>query len=184
MRSGPTCSNTGGVWYVTGSSAACATPCPLLVNTCSRSGPFWRLQVAEDLAQAGQVVAVHRAEVAEAEFLEEHAVLEERLEPVAELFEGRLRHAADDRDGVEDLIEPPLAALVEAGHAALIEVLGQPAGARADGHLVVVEDDQDILAHAADVVERLEDDAAGQGPVADDRDRLAVLVAEQIVGRP
>ena len=26
LRSGPTFSNTGGVWYVTGSSLACGTP--------------------------------------------------------------------------------------------------------------------------------------------------------------
>ena len=39
VRSGPTFSNTGGVWYVTGSSLACCTPWPLTVSTCSSTGP-------------------------------------------------------------------------------------------------------------------------------------------------
>ena len=38
-----------------------------------------------------------------------------------------------------------------------------------------------FLFEAAGVVQRLEDDAGGQGAVADDRDAVAVVVAEQVV---
>ena len=93
VRSGPTFSKTGGVWNVTGSSAACGDAVPLFGEHVQQDRALLRLQVAEDLAQAGQVVAVDRADVAEAELLEEHAAREERLEPVADLLERRLGHA-------------------------------------------------------------------------------------------
>ena len=38
-----------------------------------------------------------------------------------------------------------------------------------------------VLAHPADVVERLEDDAGRERPVADDGDGVAVAAAEQFV---
>ena len=53
---------------------------PLTVKTCSSTGPVLILHGIEPVAQAGQIVAVDRADVAEAEFLEEHAAGQEGLE--------------------------------------------------------------------------------------------------------
>jgi hypothetical protein len=53
------------------------------------------------LRRPGKIVPVDRAEVAEAEFLEEHPVLEECLQPIAELLQGRVGHLADHRDVVQ-----------------------------------------------------------------------------------
>ena len=63
----------------------------------------------------------------------------------------------------------------------LAEVLRQAADGRADRHLVVVEDDQELGLALADVVERLEAQAARDRRVADDdRDPLAALA--QVAG--
>ena len=70
----------------------------------------------------------------------------------------------------QEVANVTLRVLVEIGQPGLVETRGQGADTRADRHLVVVEDDEQVLAQAAGVVERLEDDAGGQGPVADDRD--------------
>ncbi len=83
LRSGPTFSNTGGVWYVTGSSLACGTPWPFCGQDVQQHRSLLVLHVAQPAAQRGQVVAVDRAEVAEAQLLEEHAAGEEGLEAVA-----------------------------------------------------------------------------------------------------
>ena len=160
VRSGPIFSNTGGVWYVTGSSLACGTPCPLSVKTCSSTGPGWSLTVAQPAAQRRQVVAVDRADVAEAQLLEEHAAGEQRLEAVADLVERLVGHAADERASRRAVAAAAAWSPGRSWSAGTVEVLGQAADARADRHLVVVEDDQQVLLQAAGVVERLEDDAA------------------------
>ena len=90
---------------------------------------------------------------------------------------------AENRDLGEEVIDPLFRALVERGHPALVEVLADAAGARADRHLVVVEDDQHILVEADDVIERLEDNARYKRPVADDGHRVAVFLAGQVVAR-
>ena len=118
VRSGPTFSNTGGVWNVTGSSLACGTPCPFSVRTCSSIGPFWSLRSRSQLRQRRQVVAVDRAEVAEAQLLEQHAAVEERLHRRrASCSRAEWAMPPDERDLGSRSLMPPLRALVEAGHA-------------------------------------------------------------------
>ena len=60
------------------------------------------------------------------------------------------------------------------GHPRLVEVVRQAADARADRHLVVVQDDQELLPEAAGVVQRLEDDARGERAVADHGHRVPI----------
>jgi hypothetical protein len=58
-------------------------------------------------------------------------------------------------------------------------VLVEGAHRRRDGHLVVVEDDQQVgVVDVAGVVEGLEGHAGGHRAVADHRDRPAVLAAQ------
>src|SRR5438874_2681294 len=65
-----------------------------------------------------------------------------------------------------------LRALVEIGQPSPVEAARQGADARADGHLVVVEDDEEVLVQSAGIVQRLEDDPRRQGAVADDRNTV------------
>ena len=139
------------------------------------------LDVAQPAAQAGQIMPVHRADVAEAQLLEQHSACEERLEPVADLVERLVGHAADKGHLAQQLAHVPLGVLIELGQAGAVERPGQAADTRTDRHLVVVEDDQQILAEAPGVVERFEDDAGRQSAVADDRDAVMIAVPEQLV---
>ena len=64
----------------------------------------------------------------------------------------------------------------------LAQIRREPADRRADRHLVVVQDDQQLRLPLADVVERLEAEAAGDGRVADDhRDPLQPMA--EVAGR-
>src|SRR5207244_7712664 len=75
-----------------------------------------------------------------------------------------------------------LARLPRARQLDLAEVLRQPADGRADRHLVVVEDDQELGLPLADVIEGLEAEAARDRRVADD-DRDPLAAPAQVPGR-
>ena len=134
--------------------------------------------VLDPLQRGGQrfeVVPVHRPDVPEAQFLEQHPAVQEVLQRVLPLRQQLAGPLPDDRNLVQQPGDVLLQAVVEGGRAGRVEVAGQPPDPRADAHLVVVQNDQQIFAEARGVVERLEHDAAGQCPVADHRDAAAVL---------
>jgi len=132
-------------------------------------------QVLERGDQRVEVMAVDRADVVEAELLEDRArhdhALGVFLEAARQLEQRRrrLEHAlgALARGGIETPAQQPGQVLVERAHR------------RADRHVVVVEDHQQVghatgVRHAA-VVERLEGHAGGHRAVADDGHRVALL---------
>ena len=63
---------------------------------------------------------------------------------------------------------------VDGVRAQAIQIAGQPSHARADRHLVVVEDHQDLLVHRAGVVHGLEHNARGERAVANHGHRMAI----------
>ena len=134
------------------------------------------------VAQSGNVVAVHRADVGEAEGLEKHARREEGLEaPLAALGVGG-EVVADARNGAQEG-EHVLAGLAEPAPGEVPrEEAGKGAHVGGNGHLVVVEHDDELLAQVAGQVEALEGFARSQGAVADDGDD-AVVLPFQIPGR-
>src|SRR6266568_2666551 len=75
----------------------------------------------------------------------------------------------------------PFRALIERGQAGFVQASSQSAHPRADGHLVVIENHQQILAQSAGVVERLKNNARGQSAVADDGHTTLVRAAEDLV---
>ncbi len=133
------------------------------------------------------VVAVDRAEVLEAQVLEQHLRLQDVLEAFLHAVQGAVQRAADDgRAGQRglDVVQHVLVALVdpEAG-----QVVGQAADGRLVGPAVVVDhDDQPAVLGHRDVVQRLPGHAAGQGTVPDDGDHGPVGLAAQPVrlGQP
>ena len=125
------------------------------------------------------VVAVDGAHVAEAQVLEQQARHHQALEIVLAPF-GRLGHAlgnAFQRDGLDghlDAIPPPMVVL--ARHE-LVQVALQAAHVGADAHVVVVEDDEEVLGlQIARLVEPFEGHARGHGAIADDGDAMVVLL--------
>jgi len=155
--------------------------------------PFFGHHVQEDralevadhrqvLLQLAEVVPVDRADVAEPEILEEHPAQHARLDAVLDLVQEPLHGITHHRHPLEHLLHFGLQAGVGGGHSEPIEGLGQPAHARADRHLVVVQHDGDVLLQPAGVVHRLEHDPGGECPVADHRDRVPVFLRDdQIV---
>ena len=79
---------------------------PLVGQDVEQDRPVHRLDLLEVAAQALQVVAVDRAEVGEAQLLEEHAVVERGLDGVLELLEPALGVLADQRDAGQERSSP------------------------------------------------------------------------------
>ena len=174
-----------GAWNVVGSSAAGLKPCPFSVTTCSKHRPGNLPHHFQILLQLPHVVAVDRSDVAEAEILENHPAEQPGLQRVLHLREEAFDRLADDGHVGKQLLHLDLQAGVEVGGAEMIERFGQSAHARADRHLVVVEDDDEVLLEPAGVVHRLEDRAAGEGAVADDGHDVPLFIGpEQIVAAP
>ena len=98
----------------------------------------------------------------------------------------QLEHGlADERDPFDRPVIGALAVLPCARQLDLREVLGERPDGRADRHLVVVEHDQHLGLALADVVERLERQAAHQRGIADDdRDPLEPVAQVARLGQP
>ena len=154
---------------------------PLVGQDVEQDRPIHRLDPLEVAAQGLEVVAVDRPQVDEPQLLEEHPVVQRGLDRVLELLEPALGVLADQGNIGQERFDPLVPVVVGARHPGAVEVIGQAADPRADRHLVVVEDDQQLLLQPAGVVERLEDDARGQGAVADDGDGVPVGGPDELV---
>ena len=139
------------------------------------------LGLGQGLGGGVHIMAVHGAQVAEAQVLEEQARHHEALEALLAPLRG-LGHAlaqapdGDGLDGVLDALAP--AVVVLAGHD-LVQVALQRAHVGVDAHVVVVEDHQEVLGdQVAGLVEGLEGHAGGHGAVADYGDADVVLLLQ------
>ena len=129
------------------------------------------------LAQLLDVVAVDRADVAEVELLEQHAAVQAGFDRFLDLGQESLGRIAEQGHLVEDFEYFTFQAGVERVDPQPIEIFAQAAHARADRHLIVVENHQQLAAHAAGVVHRFVHDTRGESPVADDGHRVAVALS-------
>ena len=120
-----------------------------------------------------EVVAVHRAEVREAELLEQDVRDEDRLqrrEQPAPSFLGEVARGHVLEDCPRDVFQLAIRRRGADG----LEHPRDRADVRRDAHPVVVEDDDDPCPARADVVDRFPGHARGQRAVADDRDDVLV----------
>ncbi len=139
-------------------------------------------RLAERALERLQVVTGHDADVGDAEVLEQLTGLREVHDRLAESprqLEGRL---TDDRHASDQVVIGRLARSPGRREFDRREVFRQRADRRADRHLVVVEHDQHLRLALADVVQRLEAEAAHQGGIADDHCD-ALVAAGQVAGR-
>ena len=112
-----------------------------------------RLQVAHGgqcVHQRIDVVAIDRTEVAEAKFLEQHAGREERLHAFLPLAHQRTDGA---RHAVDQVADRAAHTIVERIALHADEILVHRTDVRRNGHLVVVQDDDDVTVRAAGVVQ-------------------------------
>jgi hypothetical protein len=126
-------------------------------------------------AELADVVAVDHPHVGEPELLEEQSGgpvgLDRRLDLGTEPLDPPAEPERQLRQPLLDVLAGVEEPRVEAD---AVEVVGERADVRRDRHPVVVEDDHDRRLEPARLVQRLVGDAAGQRPVADHRDDLAV----------
>jgi hypothetical protein len=158
-----------GAWYLTGRASAGANPRPLSVRTCSRTGPVHRLDLLQVVPQRPQVVAVDRAEVGEAQLLEEHPAVQRRLDGVLELLEhavGRRRRPGGWPAGA---CAPTCSS--RGTPAPCGPCPGSSPARRRAGRSTSCcrcRMTRNFFCRARGVVQRLEDDARGERAVADD----------------
>ena len=135
--------------------------------------PLQALDVLQRGNERVEIVPVDGADVVEAEFLEQrgrhHHALGLLLQPLGQLQQrGRV-------------LEHALAHVARLGVELPAHQLGQVAvqrpHGRADAHVVVVQDDEQVGVGHAGVVQRLEGHARRHGAVADDGHRVAFLTA-------
>ena len=125
-----------------------------------------RLEVAQRRQQRREIVAVDGADIVEAELLEERPRHDQSLD-VLLCAARELPHRGHPAQRLPAALAH---ARIELSGEHLGEALGEGAHVGGDGHLVVVEHHEEVGLDVAGVVERLERHAAGETPVADDRD--------------
>ena len=129
------------------------------------------------------VVAVDRAGVLDPQVLEEGRGDEDVLEPLFEAVQGVEGGPAGDALRQERALDPRQDALVAGIGAQRVEVVGQsPDGGGVGAAVVVDDDDQVAIRGVGDVVQGLPGHSPGHGPVPDDGDDVALVVALQVVG--
>ena len=144
-------------------------------------GRFEVLDHLQVLAQYADVVPIHGANVSEPQLLEDHSPVQPGLDGLFQLCQETLHRIAEQRHLVEHTDHLFLQSRVEGVGAQPIQILPHAADSGADGHFVVVQDDQQTLVETADVVHRLEDDPRREGPVANHRHGISVRGAQQLI---
>ena len=130
--------------------------------------------VAQHRQQVIEVMAVDRADIEEAELVEQRAAVDQ----AAGIFLHRHRALFEERRQVlRDLAHEVAQRAVGAAGDAARQIGRQRADRRRDRHVVVVEDDDQPRVHRAGVVHRLVGHAGRHRAVADHRDDVVVAAA-------
>ena len=132
------------------------------------------MDAAQDPLDFLFIVAVKGAVVMEAHILKHGGVVHGAAHHGLAVLDGHLERCADHGHVVQKAAHVLLGIEVAVGGAQTLEVAGQRTHIFGDGHLVVVQNDEQIV-QAADVVHSLVDHAAGKGTVADEHDHLPRL---------
>ena len=128
-------------------------------------------------------MTVDGSQVAEPEFLEDHTADQTRLHPFLDLRQKSFGRIAEDWDFGENFRHLAFEPGVVGVGAKSIEVTGDRSDAGADRHLVVIENDQQILVQFTGVIHRLKDNPAGKSSIADHRDASAMRFPHQDIAR-
>ena len=131
--------------------------------------------------QQGDVVAVDRADVTESQILEDHPAMQTCLDALFQLREETFGWIPQHRHLVQCLDDFRFKTGVERIRPQLVQIFAHPADARADRHLVVIQNHQQLVLQMTDVVHRLPDDPRWEGSVTDDSYGMAIGFARQFV---
>ena len=123
--------------------------------------------------QGRDVVPVHRPQVGDAHVLEHHAGYHQLLEAAlcpADAADG----AVPPLGALEGIVDSLFQVQIAGGRADAVEIFGHAPHVLGDGHVVVVQDDDEVRLQLGGVVQGLIGHAPGQRPVPDHRyNRLA-----------
>ena len=151
---------------------------PLLRHDMDEDGPFQRPHVFQIPDQVVEAMSLEGTHIGETQLLEDRPGDEEGLQRLLHLA-GELQHLfADAGDRFEeglDLRPDPVHRL--AGHDP-VQVGGEGADVGGDAHLVVVQDDDQVLLAVSGPVQPLEGHPGGDRSVADDGDDPEILPLE------
>ena len=142
--------------------------------TCSSCGPLSSRTFASVLISVSRIVAVDRADVVEAELLEQRAGKHHALHVLFPAL-GELLHR---RQLGEHFLAAAADGVVGAAGQQPREVIIERADRLRDRHVVVVEDHQQVGAGGAGIVERLERHPGAHRAVADHRDHGPLLALQ------
>jgi hypothetical protein len=118
--------------------------------------PLHELQALERLDQEGDVVPVERAEVLEAQLLEQHAGDQNAAHPLERAAGELPRALADPRDLPHDVPDLGFETLVGRGRQKPRQVLRERPDVLRDRHAVVVDDDHQVPLEVSRLVQALE----------------------------
>jgi len=151
---------------------------PLLGEDVQQDRAVQLLDFVHGMEHLGEIVAVDRTEITEAEPLKEDARHDETLEA---LFHAARSHTDARPHALEFAGEIPdirFDLVVQGIGNEVGEIFGHGADIARDRHAVVIDDDNDVFPGRAGIVQPLVGQPPGKGAVADDSDHLKVLLRQ------
>ena len=152
-------------------------PFPFLGYHVDQHGARQLLALSQDAFELSKVVAVDGADVLDPQFFEERARSHELLQLVFDVVGKVDELRADSRDSLDDGADALLGLDVELSGLEIVEVFGDGSYVGGDAHLVVVQDNDEPFLVLADLVDRFQGEASGQGAVSDDGHHMVALLA-------
>ena len=130
---------------------------------------------ADGFFQGGQIMAVNRAKVVQAHFAEDIIRQHPGFEPLLHLMGGSI----DDGQFLHHGTVPLLEADIPGAHSHHLQQAGYAAYVLTDGHIVIVEDDDQRLITGGSIRQTLIGKAPGQSPVANNSDYVILLLIQR-----
>ena len=149
----------------------------LFRNDVQEMGAGLLVDAPQDLLDFLFVIPIKGAVIVEAHILEHGGVVQSAAHQGFSATDRHFQRRADHRHPIKEAAHIFLGIKVAVGRAQTLQITGQRTDVFGNGHLVVVQDDQQIV-QPTDVVHSLIDHAAGKGTVADDGDDLPRLSAQ------
>ena len=138
------------------------------------------VDIAQDSFKLRLIVTIKRTIIVEAHILKHGRMIHCPAHHSLAVLDRRFQRWADDRHAIQKGTHIFLGIVIAAGGAQMAQVAGQRAHILGNGHLVVVQDDQQIV-QPADIVHPLVDHTAGKGTITNEGNHLSRL-APQLFG--
>ena len=155
-------------------------PSPLLREHVEQHGLVLLPGPGEHLSQLLHIVAIHRAHIGKAHLLEHGALRQQGvLEPALHMGAGPIQILLGGRIPLELFLIPFFEVIIPLLRAETGQVAAEAANIGANGHAVIIEDDDHRLSRRTCVVEALKAQPTGHGAVANESNDAVILVEQR-----